>query len=105
MGWIALATTIALPVAAILVPSLIAISLARTERKAAAMARLEERRDVLLEGVIESLGPFITVDPLREFWTDELRKLRARVTILQTMPDSDLRLVGRWLAAEIPIGL
>lgn len=94
-----------LPGAAIVISACIAIGLAILERRAARHARLEERRDRVLEDLMESLSFFVSANPLAEEMAPPTRRLRSRVMLLQTLPGETTRLVGQWLALEIEVGL
>ena len=100
-----LLTTIVLPSAAILIPTVLAITLAVLERRAARRARAQERTDRVSEDVLESLAFFVSANPIAEEMAPEMRRLRSRVALLQTLPGARIRRVGLWLALEVEIGL
>ena len=64
---------ILIPVASILVPTAIAIRLARSERKSAEESRYLERRRQAAEPVVLALAHFVSIDPLREPMQAQLR--------------------------------
>jgi hypothetical protein len=106
-----------LPVVLALVTSGIAIAtvwvslrhsnnLQRAEREAGQSERLAEAYRGAAERVLESLADFVSLDPLTEDMRGQMRQLRARVQIFQTLTrgDSQDRL-GRWIALECEYGL
>lgn len=108
-AWVEVLIDVAIPVAAILVPTWIAVRLARSERKHAAAARAEdqrgaeamresERRDRVLEDLIAAYGFFISAHPTWDAWKPAMQLLRARVVLLQTLPTG--RTLGEWLATR-----
>lgn len=118
-------TAALIPAAAIVVSTVIAVRLARTERQASEKAREEEReaalnlrdearrdaalaheearRDRVLEELIEVFAFFISAHPTAENWVPMMRLLRARVVVLQTFPTA--RVLGEWLASENARGM
>jgi hypothetical protein len=96
---------IAIPVAAILVPTAIAIWLARSERKSAERSRYLERRTTAAEPVILSLAQFISLDPVHEPIQAHLRDLRGRIAVYRTTLDTEDALSGDWLALQHERGM
>ncbi|QNE44322.1 hypothetical protein F1C15_11325 [Frigoribacterium sp. NBH87] len=89
---------IGIPVASILVPTAIAIWLARAERKRGDESRYLERRRQAAEPVVLALAHFVSLDPLSEPMQPELRDLRGRIAVYRSsLRKSDL-LSGDWLA-------
>lgn len=79
-----------------------AAQMRETERRAAREDRESERRDRHLEELLEIYGFFIAANPQAESWLPIMRRLRAKLVILQTIP-SALALAD-WLVAEGPRG-
>ncbi|WIE71419.1 hypothetical protein [Curtobacterium sp. MCJR17_020] len=96
---------IVIPVAAILVPTAIAIWLARSERKSAERSRYLERRTAAAEPIILSLAQFISLDPVHEPIQAHLRELRGRIAVYRTTLDTEDALSGDWLALQHERGM
>lgn len=107
---------VVVPSAAVLVSSGVAVWLARAERKAAAVARAEERDLVekarqrervesALESLLGSLAWFVSADPAREDWATSIRGLRGQVYRVQALHDPASRSLGEWLAPEVERGV
>lgn len=96
---------IAIPVAAILVPTVIAIWLARSERKSAERSRYLERRTSAAEPVILALAHFISLDPAHEPVQAHLRDLRGRIAVYRTTLALEDALSGDWLALQHEQGM
>lgn len=97
--WAVIADAV-IPGLAIVISAGIAVLLFVAERRSSEKARQRERQDRLLEDIIASLAFFVSVNPLAESWADEFRRLRSRVTILQTLPSPRTRLLAEWLVLE-----
>lgn len=117
-------TDAGIPSLALLVSAGIAVWLARSENKRAQKARSEEqdaaararenerlatrddrnaeRRDRHLEELLEIYGFFIAANPATESWLPVMRRLRAKLVILQTIPSA--RVLADWLVEEGPRG-
>lgn len=93
----ALLIDIFIPVAAILVPTLISIGLYRAERRAAAADRARERRLEAGAEIAKALAPLATFDGVNENLKPIMSDARGRITIYRawTTPDD---IVGDWLA-------
>lgn len=92
---------IAVPAAAILVSTWVAVGLARSERKSAARARLEERIDAAFVRTLTALAQLNTINLRAESVAEPLRELRVGLTLLASLsskPDDDL--LGEWFEAE-----
>lgn len=122
--WWDLVSGAAIPSLAIVISTSIAVWLAMSERKHAAKARATElsaasearrderraarddremeRRDRHLEELLEVFGFFISAHPTTESWSPTMRKLRAKLVILQTI--SSTRPLAEWLVSEGPRG-
>jgi len=94
-----------IPASAIVVSVLIAVLLFMAERRSSEAARQLERQDKLLEEIIASLAFFVSVNPISESWRSEWRRLRAQITILQTLPMKRTRLLGDWMVLEGQLGM
>ncbi|MBD8102489.1 hypothetical protein [Plantibacter sp. CFBP 8775] len=75
-----------------------AAQMRETERRTAREDRESERRDRHLEELLEIYGFFVAANPQTESWLPIMRRLRAKLVILQTIP-SALALAD-WLVAE-----
>jgi len=95
----------AIPVAAILVPTAIAVWLARSERKSAERSRYLERRTTAAEPVILTLAQFISLDPVHEPVQAHLRELRGRIAVYRTTLTQEDALSGDWLALQHERGM
>lgn len=93
------------PVAAILVSTLIAVNLAKNEREAAEQARHDDAVRASAERVLIALAPLITIDPAVEPWSDLFSVMRARTVVFRTlMLSPDEAIVGEWLSLEATHG-
>ena len=93
---VAFVADIALPVLAILVPTIIAIRLFRAERRDVRAADARARRMDAAAGVIMALAPMASIQP-NERMQEKLWDLRARIAVYRTwIEDGDLS--GDWLA-------
>lgn len=95
------ATGIAVPAAAILISTWVAVGLARSERKAAAAARVEERIDAAFVRTLTALAVLNTINLRAESVADPLRELRVGLTLLEALssPSGDT-LLAEWFEAE-----
>ena len=102
IDWVQLASGILLPSAAIIISALIAVSIARWERKSAELARVIEREDRVIEQLLTTLlyfqnGPFGTFD-----WDRESARLTATARMMLTgSTPSEFKEVGQWLTQEV----
>jgi len=96
-----LITDLALPSVAIIISTLVAVSIARWERKAAAAARRDERIDQAFVRVLVALATLNTINMRVETVAEPLRELRVGLSLLV---DADVsqhqELVGEWFEAE-----
>ncbi len=93
-----------IPVAAILVPTMIAVRIARRERLDAAEADRQSRRLEAGAGVIVSLSSFVSVSPLRTDMQSQLAALRGQIAVYRAWAapgDSS----GDWLAIKHSEGM
>lgn len=94
-----------IPIAAILIPTVIAVRLSRTERLAAERSRYLATRLAASEGVMRSLASMISFDPDNELLRDEKGAFRAHVAIYRTaLVGTDL-LSGDWLGLKFTEGM
>lgn len=93
----ALAIDVLIPLAAILVPTLISIGLYRAERKSAAEDRAAERRLEAGAEIARAIAPLASFDAVSGDMRQIIAELRGRITIYRawTSPDD---IVGDWLA-------
>lgn len=94
-----------IPVASILVPTVIAIWLARSERQGAEESRYLERRRQAAEPVILALAHFVSIDPVNDPMGPQLRDLRGRIAVYRASLDKDDVLSGDWLALRHKSGM
>lgn len=94
-----------IPVASILVPTGIAIWLARSERKSADASRYLERRRQAAEPVVLALAHFVSIDPSREPMQAQLRELRGRIAVYRASLRKGDSLSGDWLALRHTDGM
>lgn len=104
-------TGVIIPVFAILIPTIIAIRLARRERSAAREDRIEARADAAKErrlqaseGVIVGLAHLISVDPTNAPMQERLGELRGRIAVYRAWIEPD-DLSGDWLALQHTQGM
>ena len=100
-----LVVDILIPVASILVPTLIAIWLARSERRGAEESLYLERRRQAAEPVILALAQFVSLDPVGEPIQPQLRDLRGRIAVYRSCLRTDDLLSGDWLALRHTSGI
>ncbi|MCJ1709378.1 MULTISPECIES: hypothetical protein [Microbacteriaceae] len=94
-------TGIALPAAAIVISTLVAVGLAASERKAAATARVEERIDAAFVRALTALAILNTINLRAESVAEPLRELRVSLTLLEALSThADGNLLGEWFEAE-----
>lgn len=107
---------VVVPVSAVLVSAGVAVWLANRERKAAAAARVEERKLIVrerrlakteewFEQILGTLSWFISANPYRDDWAPQMRLLRGQAVVAQAVSERDLQEFGEWFAAEIERGL
>jgi len=97
IDWGQVVVTIAIPVAAIIVPTLIAIRLARAERRDALETRKRERCLEAGASVIVALAPLASLFDLASPMQGHLWDLRARIAVYRAwIEPGDLS--GDWLA-------
>ncbi|KDP89755.1 hypothetical protein W824_15190 [Clavibacter cf. michiganensis LMG 26808] len=94
-----------IPLAAILIPTLFALWLARIERRAAARSHYLERRHSAAEGVILALAQMVSMNPSMEEVAPLLRDLRGRIAVYRASLSSGDVLSGDWLAIKHSEGL
>lgn len=94
-------TGIAVPAAAILISTWVAVGLARSERKAAAAARVGERIDAAFVRTLTALAQLNTINLRAEAVADPLRELRVGLTLLEALSSKpNEHLLGEWFEAE-----
>ncbi|AZZ55123.1 hypothetical protein C5E08_03885 [Rathayibacter iranicus] len=94
-------TGIAVPAASILISTWVAIRLARSERKAAAAARVEERIDAAFARALTALATLNTINLRAESIAKPMRELRVALTLLDAAtPPADNDLLAEWFEAE-----
>ncbi len=94
-------TGIAVPAAAIVISTWVAVRLARSERKAAAAARVEERIDAAFVRTLTALAVLNTINLRAEAVADPLRELRVGLTLLEALSSrSEGSLLAEWFEAE-----
>lgn len=94
-------TGIALPAAAIIISTLVAVGLAKSERVAAATARAEERSDGAFVQVLTALATLNTINLRVESVAEPLRDLRVGLILLEAaIPGKDNDLLSEWFEAE-----
>ena len=84
---------IALPAAAIIISTLVAVSIAKSERRGAAAARAEERRDIAFGQTLSALATLNTLNLRAESVAEPLRDLRVGLILLEAASpkhDNDL---------------
>lgn len=97
VDWGQVVVTIAIPVAAIIVPTLIAIRLARAERRDALETRKRERSLEAGASVIVALAPLASLFDLASPMQGHLWDLRARIAVYRAWIEPG-NLSGDWLA-------
>lgn len=99
-------TGIAVPAASILISTLVAIRLARSERMAAAAARAEERVDAAFVRVLTALATLNTINLRAESVAEPMRELRVGLTLLDAAaPPAAGDLLAEWFEAERLAGI
>lgn len=99
-------TGIALPAAAIIISTWVAVGLAKSERVAAAAARAEERSDGAFVRALTALATLNTINLRAESVAEPLRDLRVGLTLLDAAsPKHDNDLLSEWFEAERLAGL
>ncbi|MGV8912138.1 MAG: hypothetical protein ACOH14_05915 [Rhodoglobus sp.] len=95
-----------LPGTAIIISTLVAVGLARSERTAAAAARVEERADAAFVRTLVALAMLNTINLRDESVAEPLRELRIGLTLLAAVSSQrDNDLVAEWFEAERVAGL
>lgn len=103
---LAIIAGIALPAAAIIISTWVAVGLAKSERVAAAAARAEERSDGAFVQALTALATLNTINLRAESVAEPLRDLRVGLTLLEAAsPENDNDLVSEWFEAERVAGL
>lgn len=99
-------TGIALPAAAIIISTWVAVGLAKSERVAAAAARAEERSDGAFVQALTALATLNTINLRAESVVEPLRDLRVSLTLLDAASSkTDNDLLAEWFEAERVAGL
>ncbi|MHA7154985.1 hypothetical protein [Arthrobacter sp. TMN-50] len=99
-------TGIAVPAAAIIISTWVAVGLAKSERIAAAAARSEERSDGAFVRALIALATLNTINLRAESVAEPLRDLRVGLTLLEaSSPKHDNDLLAEWFEAERVAGL
>lgn len=99
-------TGIAVPAAAIIISTWVAVGLAKSERIAAAAARSEERSDGAFVRALIALATLNTINLRTESVAEPLRDLRVGPTLLEAAsPKHDNDLLAEWFEAERVAGL
>src|SRR5690349_16197132 len=99
-------TGIAVPAAAIIISTWVAVGLAKSERVAAAAARSEERSDGAFVRALIALATLNTINLRAESVAEPLRDLRVGLTLLEAAsPKHDDDLLAEWFEAERVAGL
>lgn len=99
-------TGIAVPAAAIIISTWVAVGLAKSERVAAAAARSEERSDGAFVRALTALATLNTINLRAESVAEPLRDLRVGLTLLEAAsPKHDNDLLAEWFEAERVAGL
>lgn len=94
-------TGIALPAAAIIISTWVAVGLAKSERVAAAAARAEERSDGAFVQALTALATLNTINLQAESVAEPLRDLRVGLTLLDAAnPKHDNVRLSEWFEAE-----
>ncbi|WP_028281101.1 hypothetical protein [Arthrobacter sp. H5] len=97
---------IAVPAAAIIISTWVAVGLAKSERVAAAAARAEERSDGAFVRALTALATLNTINLRAESVAEPLRELRVGLTLLEAAsPRSDGDLLSEWFEVERVAGL
>lgn len=110
-----LIATVAIPSLAIIISSLIAVLIARSERKAAAAARKIEREEVLAgrrearvdDAFVRAVVALATLNTLNlraETIAEPLREMRVGLTLLVTAHEDGPKMLGEWFEREREAG-
>lgn len=103
---LAILTGIAVPAAAIIISTWVAVGLAKSERVAAAAARSEARSDGAFVRALIALATLNTINLRAESVAEPLRDLRVGLTLLEAAsPKHDKDLLAEWFEAERVAGL
>ncbi len=99
-------TGVVVPAAAIIVSTLVAVGLARSERLAAAAARLDERIDGAFVQTLVALAILNTINLRAENLAGPMRDLRVGLTLLEAVSAVERgSLLGEWFEQERLAGL
>lgn len=104
VSWGAVVATVLIPIAAIIIPTLIAIGLARRERADARANSQRERRLAAGAGVILALAPLASLTDLNQPMSERLWDLRARIAVYRAWIEKG-DLSGDWLALRHKEGM
>ncbi|MBP2422190.1 hypothetical protein [Microbacterium imperiale] len=105
-GVLQIVADVALPSAAIIISTVVAVWLARSERKAAAAARADERTDAAFVRTLVALSTLNTINLRAESASEPFRELRVGLTLLAAVtPERTDDLLGQWFEAERRAGL
>ncbi|WHE37824.1 hypothetical protein [Microbacterium sp. BDGP8] len=100
-GPLQIVADVALPSAAIIISTVVAVGLARSERKAAAAARADERIDAAFVRTLVALATLNTINLRAELASGPFRELRVGLTLLASVtPERTDDLLGEWFEAE-----
>ncbi|MFS0715462.1 hypothetical protein ABC195_16590 [Microbacterium sp. 2P01SA-2] len=103
-GPLQIVADVALPSAAIIISTVVAVGLARSERRAAAAARAEDRVSEAFARALAALATLNTINLRAESLAEPMRELRVALTLLvAAAPNEDEQLV-QWFDAEIVAG-
>jgi hypothetical protein len=105
VDWWSIVRDAAIPVAAILVPTFIAVRLARNERLAADRGRYLEARRLAAQSVIIALARMVSVDPTAEPLQEKIRDLRGHIAVYRTVLSERDLLSGDWLGLKHQQGM
>ncbi|TFC54569.1 MULTISPECIES: hypothetical protein [unclassified Cryobacterium] len=100
VNWWEVTMSVAIPVAAILIPTVIAVRLARNERSVSVRSHYLERRHGAARGVIVALSDMISMDPTAEMVEPLLRGLRGSIAVYRASLTADDAVSGHWLVTR-----
>lgn len=93
-------TGIVVPSFAIIISTLIAVSIAASERRAAKRDRAAARTEALVERAVAALSGLLSERFGTTAWDRQLRALVGVANSLETVDDQRSRWLGKWLRAE-----